>query len=156
LTITESDVDAAIQRALEKSQESVRSDYAAAVHTNRKDTLFHQALLACALAKTDDRGFFTPNAVVSPLSEILGKQVKIANFQNHLKEFIGKERGKILIRRGKERAYKFRFSDPMMQPYVIMKGVEDGLIQASALDVLSSPAQPQLDLGGPTVQRKPS
>src|SRR6185312_15389020 len=100
-------------------------------------------LLACALAKTDDRGFFTPNSVVEPLTSILGKPVKIANFQNHLKEFISKERCAILIRRGKERAYKFRFTDPMMQPYIIMRGVEEGLIPANALDVLSSPEQPQ-------------
>jgi len=92
LTITETHVDAAIKRALEKSQELVRSDYAAAVHTNRTDTLFREVLLACALAKTDDRGFFTPQSVVEPLASILGKSVKIANFQNHLKEFIGKER----------------------------------------------------------------
>jgi len=154
LVITEGNVDAAIRRALEKSQESVRSDYAAAIHTNRKDTLFREVLLACALAKTDDRGFFTPNSVVDPLTSILGKTVKIANFQNHLKEFISKERGAILIRRGKERAYKFRFTDPMLQPYIIMRGVEEKLIPANALDVLSSPEQPQFDL--PSAMPKPS
>ena len=77
--------------------------------------------------------------------------MEIANFQNHLKKFIGEERGQILIRRGKERAYKFRFQDPMMQPFVIMKGVEEGLIQATALDVLSFPEQPEL----PIEQKRP-
>jgi Cdc6-like AAA superfamily ATPase len=144
MLINEKHVDAAIKRALEKSQESVRSDYAAAIHTNRTDTLFREVLLACALAKTDDRGFFTPQSVVDPLSSILGKPVKIANFQNHLKEFIGKDRGAILIRRGKERAYKFRFSDPMMQPYIIMRGVEDNLVKTNAFEFLSAPEQPQL------------
>jgi len=144
LLITETHVDAAIKRALEKSQESVRSDYAAAVHTNRTDTLFREVLLACALAKTDDRGFFTPQSVVEPLSAILNKHVTIANFQNHLKEFISAERGAILIRRGKERAYKFRFADPMMQPYIIMRGVEEGLLlKTTGLELLSSPEQPQ-------------
>lgn len=140
LLITEGDVDSAIKRALDKSQESVKSDYAAAVHTNRKDTLFREVLLACALTKPDDdRGYFTPNAVVGPLEAILRRPVKIANFQNHLKEFIGEERGKILDRIGKERAYKFRFGDPMMQPYIIMRGVQDGMVDARSLDVLSSP-----------------
>lgn len=153
-TITVSNVDAAIQRALEKSQESVQREYAAATHTNRTDTLFREVLLACALAQTDDRGLFTPNAVVGPLSNILNREVTIANFQNHLKKFIGDERSRILLRRGKERAYKFRFRDPMMQPYVIMKGVEAGLIQPNALDVLSSPEQPQFQF--PSVQQQPS
>jgi Cdc6-like AAA superfamily ATPase len=146
LTITEENVDAAIRRALEKSQESVQREYASAIHTNRTDTLFQEVLLACALAKADDRGLFAPNSVVPPLTSILGKDVTIANFQNHLKKFISEERGRILVRKGKERAYKFRFRDPMMQPYVIMKGVEAGLVEANALDVLSSPAEPQLPI----------
>ncbi|MEJ0024513.1 MAG: AAA family ATPase [Rhizomicrobium sp.] len=149
--VTVSNVDSAIQRALAKSQESVQREYATATHTNRSDTLFREVLLACALAQTDERGLFTPNAVVGPLSSILKRDIAIANFQNHLKKFIGDERGKILIRRGKERAYKFRFRDPMMQPYVIMKGVEAGLIQANALEVLSAPEQPQLQF--PSTQR---
>jgi len=146
LTIMESNVDAAIRRAIEKSQESVLIEYAAAIHTNRSDTLFQEVLLACALAKPDERGMFSPNAVVGPLSSILKKDIKIANFQNHLKKFIGEERSRILVRRGKERAYKFRFRDPMMQPYVIMKGVEAGLIEPKSLDVLSSPAEPELPI----------
>ncbi len=146
LTITEPNVDAAIKRAIEKSQESVQREYASAIHTNRSDTLFQEVLLACALAKPDERGMFSPNAIVVPLSSILQKTIKIANFQNHLKKFIGEERSRILVRRGKERAYKFRFRDPMMQPYVIMKGVETGLIEPKSLDVLSSPAEPELPI----------
>ncbi len=146
LTITEKNVDAAIKRALEKSQEFVQREYATAIHTNRTDTLFQEVILACALAKTDERGLFTPNSVVPPLSKILDREVSIANFQNHLKKFISEERERILVRRGKERAYKFRFRDPMMQPYVIMKGVEAGLVEAKALDVLSSPAEPELPI----------
>ncbi len=149
LTITEANVDAAIKRALEKSQESVQRDYAAATHTNRTDTLFKEVLLACALAQTDERGMFSPNAVVPALSRILGRDMTIANFQNHLKKFISDERSRVLIRKGKERAYKFRFRDPMMQPYVIMKGVEDNLVAASALDILSSPEQPELPIALP-------
>ena len=145
-TITERNVDAAIKRSLERSQESIQREYASAVHTNRQDTLFTEVLLACALAQTDDRGLFAPNAVVPPLSKILNRSITIANFQNHLKKFISEERGRILIRLGKERAYKFRFRDPMMQPYVIMKGVEDEMLEAKSLDVLSSPAQPQLPI----------
>lgn len=152
LAITESNVDAAIKRAVEKSQESVQRDYAAAIHTNRTDTLFKEVLLACALAETDERGMFSPNAVVQPLTKILRREVTIANFQNHLKKFISNERNRILVRKGKERAYKFRFRDPMMQPFVIMKGVEERLVDPSALDVLSSPEQPEL----PIVSRRPA
>jgi Cdc6-like AAA superfamily ATPase len=146
LTIVESDVDAAIQRALEKSQESTQADYNSAIHSNRSDNLYRHVLLACALAKTDERGQFSPNSVVEPLSSILQRPVKIDAFQQHLEKFIKEARGSVLIRRGKERAYKFRFRDPMMQPYVIMRGIDEKLIPTSYLSVLSFPAQPELDL----------
>ena len=45
----------------------------------------------------------------------------------------------------KERAFKFRFRDPMMQPYVIMRGIEENFIPKSALSALSFPAEPELE-----------
>ena len=50
------------------------------------------------------------------------------------------------MRIGHERSYRYRFADPMMQPYVIMKGVEQGLVDSRALEVLSSPAQLSLSI----------
>jgi len=145
LSIIEDDVDSAIKRALEKSQESTQADYSAAVHSNRTDNLYRQVLLACALAKPDERGQFSPTSIIEPLSSILNRQAKIDTFQQHLLKFIEEDRGSVLIRKGKERAYKFRFRDPMMQPYVIMRGIEEGLIPKSALSALSFPAEPELD-----------
>lgn len=146
LNVSEADVDTAIKRALEKSQESTQADYSAAVHSNRADNLYRQVLLACALAKPDERGQFSPTAVIGPLSDILERPAKIDTFQQHLLKFIERDRGAVLIRKGKERAYKFRFRDPMMQPYVIMRGIEEGLIPKSALSALSFPAEPELAL----------
>ena len=146
LEIIEKDVDNAIQRALERSQESIQESYALATHSNRTDSLYRHVLLACALATPDDRGQFTPQSVCEPLSEILGKSVKIDAFQQHLRKFITEERSKILLRRGSDRAFKFRFRDPMMQPYVIMRGIEDGLVDSSTRGRLSFPEQPSLDL----------
>jgi Cdc6-like AAA superfamily ATPase len=146
LRIIEIDVDSAIQRALEKSQESTQADYNSAIHSNRSDSLYRHVLLACALAKTDERGQFSPNSVVEPLSGILQRPVKIDAFQQHLEKFIKEDRSSVLIRRGKERAYKFRFRDPMMQPYVIMRGIDEKLIPPSYISALSFPAQPELNL----------
>lgn len=143
LTITETDVDAAIKRVLEKSQESVQEDYATATHSNRGDSLYKEVLLACALAETNDRGYFSPQSVCSPLTRILKRkeEVQIAAFQQHLKKFITNERANVLVRKGRERSFQFRFRDPMMQPFVIMKGIEQGLVDSKAIDALSSPAQ---------------
>ena len=142
LQIMEEDIDAAIKRVLERFQESIQADYAKAVHSNRRDSLYRHALLACAMAKTDERGQFTPNSVCAPLSEILGREIRIDNFQEHLKKFISEERGCVLARRGWDRAFKFRFRDPMMQPYVIMRGVEEKLVDPKVLKALPFPAEP--------------
>jgi energy-coupling factor transporter ATP-binding protein EcfA2 len=148
LHIIENDVDAAIKRVLNKSDESIQEDYAKATHSNRSDSLYKQVLLACALADTDDWGNFTPLSVCNPLTKVLNreKEVEIAAFQQHLKNFITEERGKILIRKGRERAYRFRFRDPLMQPYVIMRGIEQGFVDKNAIDVLSYPAEPKLPI----------
>ncbi|MGJ5050066.1 AAA family ATPase [Bradyrhizobium oligotrophicum] len=146
LLISEGDVDSAMKRVLERSQESIKEEYSKAVHSNRSDNLYKQVLLACALADTDPegRGTFAPLAVCKPLSGILDRPVKIDAFQQHLKKFITEERGNILVRRGHERAFRFRFREPMMQPFVIMQGIEQGLVDPSAIDALSFPAQPRL------------
>jgi energy-coupling factor transporter ATP-binding protein EcfA2 len=148
LLIVEDDVDHAIKRVLERSEESIQEDYAKAIHSNRTDNLYRQVLLACALADTDDRGNFTPLAVCQPLTKILGREqeIEIAAFQQHLIKFISDERGNILVRKGRERAYRFRFSDPVMQPYVIMRGIEQKLVDKKAIDVLSYPAEPRLPI----------
>ncbi|WP_330084241.1 AAA family ATPase [Methylocystis iwaonis] len=154
LQINEIDVDGAIQRTLERSQESIQAEYSKATHSNRKDSLYRQVLLACALAKTDERGQFTPNAVCAPLSDIVGREMGIDNFQEHLRKFITPERGSVLARKGWERAFKFRFRDPMMQPYVIMRGIEDKLVSQSAIKALSFPAEPEFDF--PSEKRRPT
>jgi hypothetical protein len=142
LRIVESDVDYALKRTIEKSSESIQDDYAEATQSNRKDSLHREVLLACALAETDDRGYFTPLSVCRPLTRVLkrGKKiVPISTFQGHLKKFITPERASILDRKGRERAYRFRFRDPMMQPFVIMKGIETGDVNTEIIDALSSP-----------------
>ncbi len=151
--ILEADVDKAIQRVLVRSQESIQEEYAIATHSNRSDSLYRHVLLACALAETDERGTFTPLSVCKPLTAILkrSKEVEIAAFQQHLKKFIAKERGEILVRKGTDRAYRFRFRDPIMQPYVIMKGISEGLVDKSAIDALSFPAQANLPFGASPV-----
>jgi Cdc6-like AAA superfamily ATPase len=145
-TVTENDVSDAIKKSIEKSQESIQDSYELAVHSNKPGNLYRQVLLSCALATTDDRGSFSPLAVCAPMSEMLTKDVPISAFQQHLKSFVTQERGNILTRKGRERAYRFRFTDPMMQPYVIMKGIEQGLVSPRAYEVLSYPAQTRLPI----------
>jgi Cdc6-like AAA superfamily ATPase len=143
MAIGETDVDAAINAVLESSQQTLKDAYENATRSNQARALFRHVLTACALAKVDDAGFFTPAAVRDPLSDILKRPIEIANFQDTLGDFAGK-RGKILDRTGEARAYRFRFGNPAMQPYVIMRGIRDGIVNDAARQALSSPEQPDL------------
>jgi hypothetical protein len=100
-------------------------------------------LTACALARGDDSGYFTPTAIKERLSAILKRKVEISNFQDTLNDFADKK-GFILERTGEARTFRFRFSNPAMQPYVIMCGIRDNIIDETARQALSSPEQPDL------------
>jgi Cdc6-like AAA superfamily ATPase len=144
IQIVESDVDAAIKTLIKQSDQSANNAYKRAIHSNKKNALYKQALLACAIAKTDDEGRFAPAAVVEPMSKMLNRKIKIANFSNHLNAFCEEERGRILERRGVPWGFQYRFSEPKMQPYVIMQGIADGSLRLDALSILSAPEQPRL------------
>lgn len=139
--ITEEDVDAAIEEILRGSLQSLRDAYEEATSSNQPGNLFKEILLACALAKADDAGYFAPAAVREPLEKLLGRAMTIAQYQNHLGDWHTHKRGNILQRTGDPRAYRFRFAEPTMQPYVLMRGIKDRMIGDDAKLILKFPAQ---------------
>lgn len=112
-----------------------RDKYRDATRSNQEN-FFQQSLLACALAKTDEEGFFTANDVVIPYSAIMKDKKRIAHFEKHLRRFSSDEGGNILIKRGGDRQQTFRFADPMMQPYVIIRGIQSKMIDDAAKSIL--------------------
>lgn len=144
MKIETQDVEAAMDRLIVDSGQSFQDDYKQATQSNQTDNLFKQVLLGCALARTDEYGFFTPTNVIEPLNSILHEHRRHAHFDRHLREFVSDKRGAVLIRRGDERQYRFRFNDPMMQPYVIIKGIRDGMIDEETRKKLLYREQPSL------------
>lgn len=137
LTIVEEDIDRAIDAILGSSQQSLKQAFEKAVMSNQPTAKFRQVLTACALAKTDESGFFTQTAVRGPLSQMLGRNIGIGHLRPQLHELIEEKRGKVIQRVGEERAYRYRFSDPAMQPYVIMAGIRSGVLTDAAKSALS-------------------
>jgi Cdc6-like AAA superfamily ATPase len=122
LDIDLSAVDAAIVKALQDAQHSVRSAWHKATLSTRKDNLFSDVLLSCALAPQDSLGYFAAQDVRQPLRQITGKQYDIPSFAQHLNEFSESKRGPILQKSGARKRYRFRFINPLVQPFVIMQG----------------------------------
>jgi len=134
-----------IERALVKQQQAIRESYRKATDSPRKDTLFKQVLLACALAEVDAAGFFRSADVREPLYEITGKNYEIPGFSQHLDKFSGSDstRGPVLEKSGTARRFRFRFINPLLQPYVIMKGIAERLISQDLLVALMTKARPE-------------
>jgi hypothetical protein len=61
-----------------------------------------------------------------------------------LRRFSSDEGGNILIKRGGDRQQTFRFSDPMMQPYVIIRGIQSKMIDDAAKGILLQKEQREL------------
>lgn len=127
--VLQADVYAAIFKGVDKAQESIKTSHYEAVLSARKDNLFTQVLLACALAKLDSKGTFAAADVREPLSRIMGEPYDITAFSQHLNDFSIAKRGEILQKLGPPRKIRFRFRNPLMQPYVIMHGLKNGLLK---------------------------
>jgi Cdc6-like AAA superfamily ATPase len=133
MEVSEPDVSAAISNSITQAQQSIIRAYQVAT-TSARGNLYTQVLLACALAQTDEWGFFPATNVREPLSKITGKDYDIPAFAQHLKDFQSETRGSILQRTGFQRRYRYRFQNPLMEPYVVMKGLSKNLISAGLLD----------------------
>lgn len=148
LQVKEADVDRAIDDVVNSSQNTLKTEYDVAIRSNQEKARYRQILTACALAKSDEIGYFTPKQVQGPLSAILRKQTGIDGFNDNLKDFTEERRGKVLQQQGVARIYRYRFRNPAMQPYVIMKGIKEGYLDEEAKLALSHPEQDDLFASG--------
>lgn len=117
--IAVTDVLAATKTMVEKSH-TLRTAYNNATGSPQQQSLYGQVLRACALADTDELGYFRASALTAPMTTIMRKKYDVPSFRRHLFEFCEVRRGPVLKRIGEPRSFKFRFVDPMMQPFVIV------------------------------------
>ena len=136
-----SDIHAAMEEAVFDAH-SYKAEYDLATASPQPTHLYEEVLLACAYASRDELGFFRAADVRGPLAIILGREVPMSGFQRHLSEFSGDSRGHVLHRSGEERRFRFRFKNPLLQPYAKIRAVSTGLIapdQERGLEALRDP-----------------
>lgn len=126
------DLDYAIKESVDSQLQTNLNAYNTAV-TSPRGKNFKPVLLACALAKKDEHGFFYATNVTQPLRMITATNYNIPAFARHLKDFCDSSRGPILERRGKPNKIRYRFVKPLMEPYVMLRGLADGLITEQQL-----------------------
>lgn len=139
LRVASEDVEFAVSDSMRQAQESIRTNYYKATYSVKKGTLYEPVLLACSMAESDEFGWFQPANVCEPLKKITGTHLSTDRFAVHLKGFCEDERGPILVRIGGEYRWKYRFKDPMMQPFVTMKGLASNTISKADLSLLQDP-----------------
>ena len=130
--ITRPDVSGSLSDAIAQVGESISYSYHVATLSS-KQTIYPQVLLASALAKLDERGTFAPRDVVEPMTKIMKKPYDTTGFAKNLHDLCGESRGPILHRVGVPNRYRYRFVNPLMQPFIIMRGLNGGLISEEDL-----------------------
>jgi energy-coupling factor transporter ATP-binding protein EcfA2 len=139
--ITWADVSAATRETVKKAEHTIQNVYRFATRSPHKGNLFPQVLLACALAPKDELGYFKASDVREPMSLIMGKKYDIPAFARHLSAFTNSDRGAVLQKSGTEYRYFYRFENPLLQPYVIMRGLAKNLISDELLRALQGPVE---------------
>lgn len=123
-----SDVNGAMSILIRDSHQTILKSFDAVVASPRRENLYFQVLLACALAVTDHLGCFRAVDIREPFSTIMKRRYEIPAYSKHLHDLCNPKRGEVLQKFGGIHNYRFRFSNPMMQPFIIMQGVKRGLI----------------------------
>jgi len=126
--IKKADVRIAIDSAVMNTHQSLVDAYRTAVSSPQSANLYGRVLLACARARVDEFGFFAASDVREPMSSIMGKRYDIPSYAKHLKHFCDPSRGRVLRIEGGKRKYRYRFRNPLMPSFVVMRGIIDGLV----------------------------
>lgn len=140
--INSEDLVQAVKDAVENQQQSIVNAYEKATHSPREN-LYKQVLLACALAETNELGYFSAVDVRDPMRRITHKEYDIPAFSQHLNDFCDSSRGPILQKIGERRRFRFRFINPLIEQFVVLKGISDGMItRDQTFPHSATPAQP--------------
>jgi hypothetical protein len=132
-------IEHALTACINETAQTIREQYHSATISPRKGNIYKEVLLAAALTQVDDLGYFAPADLQRPLRELLDRnEAPVSLFGQHLKNLCEHDRGSILEQTGSQRKYRYRFVEPMMQPFILMQGLRDGLITRQQVDELAA------------------
>jgi Cdc6-like AAA superfamily ATPase len=141
--VNQTHVAEAIHVAIERVQFTVRNAYLKGTTSAKKNALYKEVLLACSLTESDDFGYFAPADVRPPLERVLKRPYQVEAFARHLHTFCEEQHGPVLKKSDLTTRPRFRFADALMQPFVLMKGLDDKMITEDDLSETRNPDDPQ-------------
>lgn len=144
--VTLRDIDVALTKPVGQVHQSLVNAYRKATYSSKKN-LFTETLLACALAKTDDSGYFSPASVREPFRAVTKKpRYDIPNFLPVMKGLTEESHGPALIKTGPAYGMQYRFTKALLRPFVIMQGLSSGKITDEELRKLTADPSDTLPL----------
>lgn len=124
----------ALVASVSKAQQTLVDIYSQAT-TTAKPSMFEPLLLSCALAAKDEQGYFRPADVNPHLNSISGKTYALASFTGNLASLAKVERGPALEAKiFADKRNRYRFANPLLQPYVLLRAVQEGRIDIERID----------------------
>jgi hypothetical protein len=146
LVISEAIVNASIDNCFDDLDQTLIDAYVKAITETRKGNIFKYVLAACALADQDDLGRFSAASLERPMTALIGRTMKAPAFSFHLNELCEPERGLILSKTGSRSHYRFRFVQPIIQPFITMKSLSSGVMTNEILALFSIERQRELSI----------
>ncbi len=128
-TISFDDLGPGLTDAVDSAKATAGAAYYQATISPRRDNLYKEVLLACSLASVDELGYFQPASIAGPLQEILKRNCNVSTYSRILEALAGEEKGRVLQMTGTPRRHRYRFRDPLLKPYIVLKGFEAGLLR---------------------------
>jgi hypothetical protein len=116
-------LDAGMRAMLSDSPAEVRDAYEQATVRARRG-IYPEILLACALAPRDEHGSFSVADVCEAVTRIVHREVR--GLTNQVSALTDAGRGAVLDKQGAAKTARYRFVDPRLEPYILMRGLEEG------------------------------
>jgi DNA polymerase III delta prime subunit len=132
-------VEAALPACIGETAQTIREQYHKATLSPRKGNIYKEVLLAAALVQVDELGYFAPADLQKPLAAMLKREeAKVSLFGQHLKSLCEPDRGSILEQIGTDRKFRYRFVEPMMQPFILVQGLRTAQITRQQVNDLAA------------------
>jgi hypothetical protein len=143
-TVYSPHVEQGMNRSLDQWQQSTKALYNEALQSAQTGGIYKEVLLDSPLEEVADLNYFYRRGQVKPLSQITNRNYEILNYGRHLKELSEPRRGRVLQRVGESFRLRYRISNPILRPYIIMRGVKDKVIDKTLIPEWKSAGDEQV------------
>lgn len=133
VAVADAHVSEATREAFGDSDREMRRAYYEATRSRQPNNTFATTLAACAMAEKDEFGCFSAGDLRTPMTVLTGEPCDIPDYNKHLGRFTKPEYGGILQIIGTRHQKRYRFADPLMEPFVVIKSLADAVVTREQL-----------------------